>query len=220
MIASRYDCCGLLGVAEILGGTEISKKHSLISTSCCSLFKENPRLLKEFPKKLYYPKIFLETHFSLKDILKMHRGAFWRNTIYFHLCIRETFWFKVLWFIFWNKCMCCLWDRSYHKENKKSFLTWWNFPRMKQGGQEINIDVRLPFLTDLLCDTICQVVAGPGNSPGIGQHLSGLWPPQSKMENICQYVTFLNQRWSDTLVRTIRILCWGCQMSCNCGTKD
>ena len=51
---------------------------------------------------------------------------------------------------------------------------------MKQG-QEINIDVRLPFLTDLLCDTICQVVAGPDNSPGIGQPLSGLWP--------------LNQKW-------------------------
>ena len=70
------ECCGLVGVSEILEGTEVSDKHSIISTSCCSLYKENPRLLKEFPKKLYYPKIFLETHFSLKDILKMHRGAF------------------------------------------------------------------------------------------------------------------------------------------------
>ena len=59
-----YDCCGLLGVPESLEGTEISEKHSIISTSCCGLFKENPRLLKEFPKKLYYREIFLETHFS------------------------------------------------------------------------------------------------------------------------------------------------------------
>ena len=44
--------------------------------------------------------------------------------------------------------------------------------------------------------------------------------PQSKMENICQDVTFLNQRRSGILVRTIRILCWGCQMLYNCGTKD
>ena len=111
--------------------------------------------------------------------------------------------------------MYCLWDRSHHKE-KKSFLSWWDFRRMKQG-QEINIDVRLPFLNDLLCDTIYQVVAGPNNSYGIGQYL---WPPQSKMENICQDVTFLNQKYSSIFVRTIWILCWGCQMSYNCGTKD
>ena len=47
------------------------------------------------------------------------------------------------------------------------------FPKY-ETGTGINIDVRLPFLTDLLCDTICQVVAGPDNSPGIGQPLSGL----------------------------------------------
>ena len=119
-------------------------------------------------------------------------------------------------FLKWSVCIA--YGTGHIKEKKKSFLSWWDFRRMKQG-QEINIDVRLPCLTDLLCDTICQVVAGPGNSPGIGQHLSGLWPPQSKMENICQYVTFRNKRWSGTFVRTIRILCWGCQMSYNCGTK-
>ena len=72
VIASR----GLHGVAKNRGGTEISEKHSIISTSCCTPFKENPRLLKEFLKKLYSPEIFLETHFSFKDKLKMHRGAF------------------------------------------------------------------------------------------------------------------------------------------------
>ena len=91
VIASRYASCGLHGVAENRGGTEISEKHSIISTSCCTPFKENPRLLKEFPKKLYSPEIFLETHFFFKDKLKMHRGAFWRNAIDFHSCIGETF---------------------------------------------------------------------------------------------------------------------------------
>ena len=145
----------------------------------------------------------------------MHRGEFWRNTIDFHSCINETFWFKVLWFILWNKCMNCLWDRSYHKEKKKSFLSWWDFPRMKQG-QEINIDVRLPILTDLLCDTICQVVAGPTILLGLGNICQAC----DLLNQKCQDMTFLNQRWSDTLVRTIRILCWICQTSYNCGTKD
>ena len=77
VIASRgCECCGLVGVPEILEGTEVSDKHSIISTSCCSFFKENPRLLKEFRKKRYSPEIFQETHFSFKDKLKMHRGAF------------------------------------------------------------------------------------------------------------------------------------------------
>ena len=150
----------------------------------------------------------------------MHRGEFWRNTIDFHSCINETFWFKVFWFIFWNKCMYCLWDRSYHKEKKKSFLSWWDFPRMKHG-REINIDVRLPILTDLLCDTICQVVAGPDNSPGIGQHLSRLWPPQSKMEvaplsgQLGSYVEDVN---CHTIVeqRIKPILSWGQKYSLTC----
>ena len=77
VIASRgCECCGLVGVPEILEGTELSDKHSIISTFCCSLFKENPRLLKEFRKKRYSPEIFQETHFSFKDKLKIHRSAF------------------------------------------------------------------------------------------------------------------------------------------------
>ena len=88
VIASRgCECCGLVGVPEILEGTELSDKHSIISTFCCSLFKENPRLLKEFRKKRYPPEIFQETHFSFKDKLKIHRSAFWRNAIDFHSCI-------------------------------------------------------------------------------------------------------------------------------------
>lgn len=75
-IASRYASCGLHGVAEILGGTEISEKHSIIFTSCCTLFKENPRLLKEFPKKLYSPEISWKPISPLKISLKCTAAHF------------------------------------------------------------------------------------------------------------------------------------------------
>ena len=74
--ASRYASCGLHGVAEILGGTEISEKHSIISTSCCTPFKENPRLLKEFPKIFILPKFSWKPISPLKISLKCTAAHF------------------------------------------------------------------------------------------------------------------------------------------------